>query len=294
MKKSICLLLTAATLTLAGCQTGPEAETTTAFVPLVQQPTFQQTQPQIETEPQPVGNLIEVPGRVYDVPWQDREVLEEGGFLFTDSTIPLFLYSQEEVDDALEKVNAYIQRELLDSDGALRYSQILGIAPDYMATSEYVSPENRKKEGIDQTEWAQENYYAHYMDFDVILVNDNSSNWNEASIHVYNVGLYRDDATDPTGWRVRILSRDVMQEPYLELTKDGTAYYEAYRPLTFEELDALGDLGGHVLFATEMLYLENTTWVYVYKEDTNEIIRTEVAYSNISAYDAPLGFRSPF
>ena len=254
------------------------------MVPLVQQPIIPQTQPPTDPEPEPEGNLIEVPGRVYDVPWQDRELLAEGGYTFTDSTIPVFLYSQEEVDDALEKLVAYVQRELMDADGALRYSEILGIAPDFLATSEFLSPESRKAEGIEKSEWAQENYYAHYIDFDVIMRRDNGGNWGEPSIHVYNIGLYRDDATDPTGWRVRIMSRDYREDPYTNLTEDGVSYLEGYRPLTYDELEALGDLGGRVLFAAELLYQENTTWVYIYKEDINEIVRAEVAYSNIGQY----------
>ena len=284
MRTCICLLLIIATLTLAGCQTAPGAESDTELVPLVQQPIIPQTQPPTEPEPEPEGNLIEVPGRVYDVPWQDRELLAEGGYTFTDSTIPVFLYSQEEVDDALEKLVAYVQRELMDADGALRYSEILGIAPDFLATSEFLSPESRKAEGIEKSEWAQENYYAHYIDFDVIMRRDNGGNWGEPSIHVYNIGLYRDDATDPTGWRVRIMSRDYREDPYTNLTEDGVSYLEGYRPLTYDELEALGDLGGRVLFAAELLYQENTTWVYIYKEDINEIVRAEVAYSNIGQY----------
>ena len=289
MKKTFAVLLLSATVLLAACQSAPVTSTTvptlTPLVPLEPVVTLPEDPDVVATDPP--EPILEVPGRVYDVPWQDRVPLAEGGFAFSDSTIPLFLFSPEEIDDALTKVEAYIEKELLSSEGAIRYTDILGIAPDFLASSEFVSPENRKLEGIEKANWAQENYYAHYMDFDVIAYSDNAGNWGESSIHVYNVGLYRDDATDPTGWRVRIMSRNVFEEPYHDLTSldaDGISYLEPYRPLTYEELATLGDFSGRVLFATEMLYQENTTWVYIYLEESNEIIRKEIAYSNVEEF----------
>ena len=281
MKRNICLILFACLL-LTACGAPAESTAPSSLTPLVQVPTGSQTQP-VETTAAP-EEIMEVPGRVYDVPWQDRTLSEEGGYLFADSTIPVFLFTQEEIDGALAKLEDYIEKEYMDDEGALRYTMILGIAPDFLAASEYVSPENRKAEGINRAGWAQENYYAHYMDFDVILCADNAGLWGISDVQVFNVSLYRDDATDPTGWRVRTVSGNMMELPYRDLTQDGTEFAEAYRPLNYDELAQLGDLGGTVLFATEMLYQENTTWVYVYMEDTNEIVRKEIARSDPGVY----------
>lgn len=286
MKKLALVLLTLSVLLASGCQSAPGAGETTGLPPLVQ-PTTQPTEPPAIIETEPAGDLIELPGRVYDVPWQTRQVLEEGGYTFTDSAIPVFLYSQEEVDDAYAKVQAYVQAEFIDADSALRYTEVIGIAPDFIAASEYVSPESRKENRIEKAGWAQENYYSHYMDFDVLLYSDNASNWGEDGFHVYNISLYRDDATDPTGWRVREVMRPVLETAYKNLTKNGAEYLEAYRPLTYEELATLGDMGGRVLFATEMLYQDNTAWVYVYLEESNQIVRKEISYTNIDAYIKP-------
>lgn len=271
MKKLVFLLIL--TVLLSGCQITPSVEPTEdLWVP----PTTQAVPTQTTVRE---GNLIEVPGRVYDVPWQDRQVQSGEGYTFIDSTIPVFLYSQEEYDAALETVEIWARDKLLYSEGALRYHQILGIAPDLMAASETVSPESRKALGINREEWAQENYYAHYLDFDVVAYSPSAILFGETNIHVYNVSLYRDDAAQPGGWRVRQAVRAVMEPPYEDVDDKGNTYPEPYRPLSFDELNTLGQLGGRILFATELLYQENTTWAYVYLEETNEIVCREVAYS---------------
>lgn len=212
-------------------------------------------------EKYPEGPLLELPGRVYPVEWENEN-------------ISVFLMTEEEYNQVVSVVMD-IMEKLKTDDWVYQDAEILAVSYDPIRTGRLVSPENREETQIYKSDWADENYYAHYAEFDVLVRLPAIESYGEETVQVVQLSLYREDASEMTGvrgWRTRqIIRRFLDLEPYVDET--GTA--DDYRPLSDAELDSLTSLiNEDIIFGVMLLRQEpQVCWVYTYDSETDTVNR---------------------
>lgn len=229
------------------------------------------------TEEQAFGNLIEVPGRVYSVYWEIIGFNARG--TGTNELYPsertIYHYTQEDLDAAIPCVEGEVTEYLNQYYNNVRQCKIIRIAlnPTNAWSAARVAMGSHK-------EWAEENYYAHWISFDIPVevrpLDESKSNANVMQI-LFHVTLYRKDATVSDQWQTAGFD--------LELDFDSTRTF-----LSQEELEAYACLGGepfmgyyvqNAFSSTEYevdgvicfddVSESNSYRIYIYNEETDQI-----------------------
>lgn len=223
MKKVLSILSLILTLALlTGCNLIGQSDNTEPISNLID--ATQGSAHAISTTEEVTGHLVEVPGRVYTIRYdKDMAGSVNDAPILSVTEIQFYRYTQEDLDGAFAAAEKLVSENSIVRENS--YTLRIGLDPwiAYEIATESAS------QGEHQ-DWALENYYAHWIGFQVTVEYTQTNNVTgepQQTRITYPIAFYRSKTTDSNLWRAYIFNYSNSVDPRSFLTREELAAYES-------------------------------------------------------------------